>query len=95
MSPKQRELARHALGLDNPDAKGRSYRNRYVSYTGHPEWDAMVKSGEACLEVNTYYLRREGAEAALNPGESLDPEDFPAKHFALSRISDVQIKGAE
>jgi hypothetical protein len=79
MTPEQIKLARHALGLDNPDAKGRSYRNRYfVSGFGHSEWDKMVRAGNAEFIRNTYHLTRSGALAVLQDGERLDPEDFPA-----------------
>lgn len=77
MTTEMKQLARHALGLDNPKANGRSYRNRYVAYSGNAVWDEMVRRGWAVLEVSTYCLRREGAELALEPGERLDPEDFP------------------
>ena len=85
MTPDQRKLARHALGLDNPDAKGQSYRNRYYASVGHPAWDnwhAMVGAGSANADdqstTTLFSLTRAGAIAALDPGETLDPEDFPA-----------------
>jgi hypothetical protein len=86
MTPEQRKLARHTLGLDNPDAKGRSYRNRYYASPGHSAWadlHIMVGNGWMNLEdvqggVGTvFWLNRSGAELALDPGESLDSEDFP------------------
>ena len=85
MSPEQRKIARHALGLDNPDAKGRSYRNRYCAGRGHAAWGdlhAMVAAGWVKFEglpnsrLTLFSLTREGAELALDPGETLDPEDF-------------------
>lgn len=85
MTPKQRTLARHALGL--PNMSGVSYRNRYVApyQPGGPvnHWFAMCDAGLAeCAPVNHRGLRRfwltpEGARAALESGEALCPEDFP------------------
>lgn len=83
ISPEERDLARHALGL-----RGRrrvSYRNHFVCDTD-PTWEGLVARGlatvrrsvEACGGMHTYRLTRAGAEAALAPGERLDPEDFPA-----------------
>lgn len=90
MSPKQKELARHALGL--PNGKRRSYRNRFVTGPGpgctdHAEWMAMVEAGEAgrrdgktlCFDgADLFWLTPSGAQAALEPREKLCPEDFPA-----------------
>jgi len=85
MSPEQRKLARHALGLDNPDAKGRSYRSRYFASRGHSAWNelhAMVGAGWMNLEdtknrsETLFWLTKAGATLALDAGESLDPEDF-------------------
>lgn len=89
MTPRQRQLARHALGLDNPDAKGVSYRNRFVAHADSEDaanWEAMVQAREATVAGkggllgpgNTYYkLNHVGARKALYVGERLDPEDFP------------------
>lgn len=85
----QRELARHALGL--PNSERRSYRNHYVIGPHSPEyaeWAAMVAddlafrnnriSGSRMLgKDDLFHLTRIGAEAALEPGERLDLEDFP------------------
>lgn len=85
MTPAQRELARHALGL--PNQARRSYRNRYFAATGShtaEQWQVMVSAGEAeggepGRPVSSLYfeLTRKGAELALDPRESLCPEDFP------------------
>lgn len=85
MTPAQRELARHALGL--PNAGRRSYRNRYFAPAGGPaaqQWQSMVEAGEAeggepgCkASFQRFYLTHKGAELALDPRESLCPEDFP------------------
>jgi hypothetical protein len=83
MSPKQKEMARHALGLPNDNK--RSYRNRYVVSRDNADWKALLASGHAKIETlgfvaptALFYLTRKGAEAALEPGETLDAEDFPA-----------------
>lgn len=88
MSPEQRELARHALGL--PNKRRRSYRNHFVTGEGstdHPHWVAMVGAGEAWRRPGSpltggddlFGLTRLGAEAALDKREGLDPEDFPER----------------
>jgi len=85
MTPTQRLLARHALGL--PNRRKRSYRNRYVAaYIPGGEfdqWSAMESAGWAERgafrpdRTARFWLTPEGARLALEPGESLDPEDFP------------------
>lgn len=86
MTPRQHELARHALGLPNKDAK--SYRNYFVTGQGsddYPDWEAMVNGGFALkrgpLKIfgydYCYHLTRAGAEIALQAGEHLCPEDWP------------------
>jgi hypothetical protein len=84
LTPRENELARHALGLDG--RRKRSYRNRYfidATTSIGLIWLAMVARGLAAIEpqpkslCDFFYLTRAGAEAALNPGESLDEEDFP------------------
>jgi hypothetical protein len=86
MTPEQRRLARHALGL--PNRFQRSYRNRYLApATGQAReaWQAMTSAGFAEQGANQgergltwFCLTRKGAEAALDEGERLDAEDFPA-----------------
>lgn len=86
LTPKQREIARHALGL--PNSRRTSYRNYFRTGVGSPThhmWNEMVELGAAFVHraVETsggndfFYLTFIGAESALNPGEKLDPEDFP------------------
>lgn len=85
MTPEQIELARHALGLD--DRRKQSYRNRFCAGPGHDDyaaWVAMVADGNAEQHKSKLYagdsmffLTKAGATAALRPGETLDPEDFP------------------
>ena len=87
MSPKQREMARHALGL--PNKKRTSYRNRYVVDGGsdHDEWCALVKAGLARMRkgneitggMDCFWLTEAGARLALNSREKLDAEDFQSR----------------
>lgn len=87
LTPAQRDLARHALGL--PNDRKRSYRNSFVAGAGHSDyadWQAMVDAGLATKRDGStvpfggddlFRLTPRGAVAALDPGEQLDPEDFP------------------
>lgn len=88
MTPAQRELARHALGLTN--GRRKSYRNHFVADPGsddHEHWNALEKAGLARVQrrvdwiggCDCFWLTREGAVLALNDGESLDDEDFPER----------------
>jgi hypothetical protein len=83
MTPRQIELARHALGL-RPSCLV-SHRNRFLAGPGHPDyadWQAMVAAGQAKRLESEYlppgdvlfHLTRAGAELALLPGDKLDPE---------------------
>jgi hypothetical protein len=87
MTPRQIELARHALGLTKPGIKC-SYRKHFCAGPGHAdydEWVKMVADGNAVQRKNIehfggddlFHLTPAGAMAALRPGESLDHEDFP------------------
>lgn len=85
MTPAQRELARHALGL--PNATGHSYRNRYFAAAqgeASQQWRAMIEAGEAeggkpARRQSSLFFRltRKGAELAIDRGEWLSFEDFP------------------
>lgn len=86
MTPEQRSLARHALGL--PNRRKTTYRNRFVTGKGSKDWsgwDDLVASGYAkafrkvsvCGGDDIFFLTPEGAKAALDPGEKLSIEDFP------------------
>lgn len=86
MTDPWRELARHALGLPNNNL--RSYRNRFVTGGGKDgaAWAGMVAAGLAEVRAgkslpfggaDLYWLTRAGAMSALEPGETLCPEDFP------------------
>lgn len=85
MTPKQIELARHALGLTQ--GRKQSFRNHFVTGEGsidYPHWKAMVESGYAKRWPGSpltggddlFRLTFKGASAALMPGERLCPEDF-------------------
>lgn len=84
MTPEQRQLARHALGLDGK--RKVSYRNRFFAEPGskvHFEWTLLAASGMAGFRqyrlssLTYFWLTEAGARAALLPGEKLDKEDFP------------------
>jgi hypothetical protein len=86
MTPRQIELARHALGLDG--RRKQSYRNRFWAGPGHgdfADWEAMVADGYAFVSApaeghrpdHAFWLTRKGAQLALRKGERLCPEDFP------------------
>lgn len=84
LTPRERELARHALGL--PNEKRRSYRNRYYVGADTPtgrQWCELVARDLAILVrapkvlCDHFHLTRAGAEAVLEAGETLDEEDFP------------------
>lgn len=83
MNETQRRLARHALGL--PNDRKQSYRNRYSASPigeAHNAWLGLQQRGLADSmpgksSLVHFYLTHDGATAALEPGESLDPEDFP------------------
>lgn len=85
MTPEQKKLARHALGL--PNDRKRSYRNRFFAGPADTQqWDAMVEAGEAHGEKASarqkdepvfFWLTFPGARRALEPGETLCSEDFP------------------
>lgn len=86
LTSRQRDLARHALGLNGQ--RKQSYRNRFVADPGHddhPEWMKLCRKGAAGMRTahamlgrsDLFWLTRQGAEAAMNAGETLDPEDFP------------------
>lgn len=88
MTQQQRELARHALGLERRHPA--SYRNRFVTGRGskdHREWMEMVATGDAVRRAanveffgddDLFCMTLRGAESVLEPGESLDMADFQA-----------------
>ena len=88
LTPSQRALARHALGL--PNKYKQSLRNRYsagATDSAFDEWHQMVADGNAGFRDGAtlsfygdslFWLTQCGADQALEPDESLDREDFPA-----------------
>lgn len=86
MTPEQKALARHALGL--PNVLGLSYRNHYVTGPGsvdYAQWMDLVKSGHAKWRAGSelsggdpvFWLTRAGAKLVLRGDECLREEDFP------------------
>lgn len=80
MTPKQKELARHALGLNYANT---SFRNHFVTGSGsadYEHWMEMVADGHAQRFAGSeltggddlFRLTRVGADLALNPGEQLN-----------------------
>ena len=101
MTPQQRTLARHALGIDYAKrVRGlrTTYRNRFFAAPGstnHALWMNMCAAGLATHtsgnrqyagNADLFCLTSAGAAMALNPGERLCTEDFPPTGtVALSR----------
>lgn len=89
LTPRQRELARHALGL--PNKMKMSYRNRFVAGVGHQDYDEWLKmvaqENAAVRPGNTlpyggddlFWLTPQGARFALKKYERLDQEDFQSE----------------
>lgn len=85
LTPKQIELARHALGLSR--TRHTSYRNHFVTGPGSSDYDDWVMMADDGYAVRRPYplaagdflfnLTKKGADAALGPGDKLDREDFP------------------
>ncbi len=83
MTPSQRELARHALGL--PNRKNTSYRNHFCAGPGHTDWENwqnMVAGGYAVRRDgplwggdSMFHLTLKGALFAREPKEHLSRED--------------------
>jgi hypothetical protein len=83
MTPKQREFARHALGL--PNKKSTSYRNHFcigVGGDGHEDWEDLVSKGLAVKRTSDlyggddiFYLTLQGALMVRGPKEHLSQED--------------------
>lgn len=104
----QRRLARSALGLNSGNETRLSYRNRFLAAGANLKiWQDMARAGLArsglVTELGTWFhLTRAGAQAALDEGERLCPEDFPplppptaaaARQAALRRIEDRMMSG--
>lgn len=84
MTPKQIELARHALGLPNP--KNTSYRNHFCTERNDADWAAMVVDGDAVMRESLlldddhvfFHLTLKGALAVRGPKEHISREDAEA-----------------
>jgi hypothetical protein len=83
ITKKQRELARHALGL--PNKQNATYRNHFCidkGGDGYEDWEDMVikglavkATGGAAWVGDFFYLTLDGARAVLSPDEHIDLED--------------------
>ena len=83
MSDKQRELARHALGL--PNEQNTTFRNHYCVGPENPDyakWEDLVEKGLAVKALggqnwcgDFFYLTLEGAREVLLPDEHISRED--------------------
>jgi len=83
MTPSQKELARHALGL--PNKKNTSYRNHFCAGPGHTAWENwqnMVANGYAIKTDgphwggnSMFFLTLKGALLAREAKEHLSRED--------------------
>ena len=93
MTPEQKKLARHALGLPNP--KKTSYRNHFCAGPGHidyAEWLKMVDAGYAIRCVgpswggdDMFHLTLKGAIAAREPKEHISREEAKLMHEMENR----------
>lgn len=86
-SKRQREFARHALGL--PNNRNMTYRNHFCINSGgdgYADWEDLVSQGAAVKAIGgenwvgdffylTFYLTLEGARAVLLPKEHISRED--------------------
>jgi hypothetical protein len=83
MNPRQREMARHALGL--PNRINESYRNHFCigqDGAGYSDWQDLVAKGFAVKAHggdswvgDFFYLTLKGARAVLLPKEHISRED--------------------
>lgn len=86
MTERQRELARHALGL--PNKKNVSYRNHFcigVGADGHADWESLVSQGLAVKRTSKlwggddmFHLTLKGALMARDTKEHISREDAEA-----------------
>lgn len=83
MTPEQRKMARHALGL--PNERNATYRNRYFAAAGTSKEDAwndlvaqgLAERGDGIRNIG-FGLTVAGARMVLEPPEFLCHEDFPS-----------------
>lgn len=81
MTPKQIELARHALGL--PNDRNESYRNHFCTTRTDADWTAMVEQGDAVMRESQmldkehvyFHMTLQGALAVRGPKEHISRED--------------------
>jgi hypothetical protein len=83
MTNRQREFARHALGL--PNSAHETNRNHFCipkGSDGYEDWEDLVSKGMAVKAVggaswcgDFFYLTLEGAKAALLPIEHVSREE--------------------
>lgn len=82
ITPKQREIIEHSLGVSYPRGKNKPkpYRNYYCTTPGHPELEAIVAigamrpAGKINNGANQYYVVTEAGAAAV--GHKL-PKEYP------------------
>lgn len=86
MTPEERAVARHALGL--PNDRRVSYRNHFVAEEGTADfdlWRTMVERGLARQHRGSvltggaplFMLTRAGGDRAIDQGEGLGDRHFP------------------
>lgn len=83
MTEKQRQMARHALGL--PNKRNESYRNRYCIGQDSEDWSLWIDLCEKKLALrlvspmfggdDMFYLTLAGALEAREPGEHISRSD--------------------
>jgi hypothetical protein len=93
MTEKQKQLARHALGL--PNKENTTYRNHYCIGVGgdsYSDWEDLVSKGLAVKRTgphwggdDMFYLTLEGARQALGPREHISREDAQNMRSLLSK----------
>ena len=83
LTNRQRDFARHALGL--PNGQNMAYRNHFCidrEGDGYEDWENLVSKGLAVKALggkewvgDFFYLTLEGARAVLRPQEHISRED--------------------
>ncbi len=88
VTPEERKFIRSALGLDNPDARGTGYRNRYFAGADDvPIGDALVKKalairldGDGFDGLPLFKITTAGFRAVAKKGETMDREETVDMH---------------
>lgn len=94
MNERQKELARHALGL--PNKQKMTYRNHFVAGSGHPDfhdWLEMTSRGEAAMRTGRamsggdpiFYVTPLGLTLAVDLREKVGREELESAQIALER----------